>query len=173
MSFLRFGRQTWSGLLLSLVPVSTLYKHTSCMLDERIININAKTLFVPPGLFHHVEVCVSQYGTAVPPSWVAMVTPGLESCNVTTFPKIIWCAFLQLRVCKMAPTTTEEVNNGFYSYHSHVSNFRSHTIWMFFYDVFISLVVPRASCTDCELEEATSSKDMLDIFCKSNFGKFP
>ncbi|XP_042606680.1 secreted frizzled-related protein 5 isoform X2 [Cyprinus carpio] len=30
-------------------------------------------------------------------------------------------------------------------------------------------VVPRASCTDCELEEATSSKDLLDLFCKSDF----
>uniref|UniRef100_A0A672TC97 FZ domain-containing protein n=1 Tax=Sinocyclocheilus grahami TaxID=75366 RepID=A0A672TC97_SINGR len=26
-------------------------------------------------------------------------------------------------------------------------------------------------CTDCELEEATSSKDLLDLFCKSDFGK--
>lgn len=32
-------------------------------------------------------------------------------------------------------------------------------------------VVPRASCTDCELEEATSSKELLDLFCKSDFGK--
>lgn len=32
-------------------------------------------------------------------------------------------------------------------------------------------VVPRASCTDCELEEATSSKDLLNLFCKSDFGK--
>ncbi|TRY60868.1 hypothetical protein DNTS_035135 [Danionella cerebrum] len=30
-------------------------------------------------------------------------------------------------------------------------------------------VVPRASCTDCELEEATSSRELLDLFCKSDF----
>ncbi|XP_051518856.1 secreted frizzled-related protein 5 [Myxocyprinus asiaticus] len=30
-------------------------------------------------------------------------------------------------------------------------------------------VVPRASCTDCELEEALSSKELLDLFCKSDF----
>ncbi|XP_048034319.1 secreted frizzled-related protein 5 isoform X1 [Megalobrama amblycephala] len=33
---------------------------------------------------------------------------------------------------------------------------------------FVS-VMPRASCTDCELEEATSSKELLDLFCKSDF----
>ncbi len=32
-------------------------------------------------------------------------------------------------------------------------------------------MVPRASCTDCELEETTSSKDLLDLFCKSDFGE--
>ncbi|KAI1892896.1 hypothetical protein AGOR_G00138240 [Albula goreensis] len=29
--------------------------------------------------------------------------------------------------------------------------------------------VPRASCQDCELEEATSAKDVLDTFCRNDF----
>ncbi|XP_030588791.1 secreted frizzled-related protein 2 [Archocentrus centrarchus] len=29
--------------------------------------------------------------------------------------------------------------------------------------------VPQASCQDCELEEASSSKDLLEIFCRSDF----
>ncbi len=37
--------------------------------------------------------------------------------------------------------------------------------------VWLFSVVPRASCTDCELEETTSSKDLLDLFCKSDFGE--
>ncbi|XP_037397338.1 secreted frizzled-related protein 5 isoform X1 [Pygocentrus nattereri] len=29
--------------------------------------------------------------------------------------------------------------------------------------------VPQASCTDCELEETTSAKELLELFCKSDF----
>ncbi|XP_041861071.1 secreted frizzled-related protein 5 [Melanotaenia boesemani] len=32
--------------------------------------------------------------------------------------------------------------------------------------------VPQASCRDCELEEAASSKDALDTFCRSDFGEY-
>lgn len=31
--------------------------------------------------------------------------------------------------------------------------------------------VPQASCRDCELEEASSAKDVLETFCRSDFGK--
>lgn len=32
--------------------------------------------------------------------------------------------------------------------------------------------VPQASCHDCVLEEASSSKDTLEAFCRSDFGKY-
>lgn len=33
--------------------------------------------------------------------------------------------------------------------------------------------VPQASCQDCVLEEASSPKDTLEAFCRSDFGKYP
>uniref|UniRef100_A0A671NHF2 Uncharacterized protein n=1 Tax=Sinocyclocheilus anshuiensis TaxID=1608454 RepID=A0A671NHF2_9TELE len=33
------------------------------------------------------------------------------------------------------------------------------------------MCISSVACTVCELEEATSSKDLLDLFCKSDFGK--
>lgn len=35
-----------------------------------------------------------------------------------------------------------------------------------------TISVPQASCRDCELEEASSSKDTLETFCRSDFGKY-
>lgn len=32
--------------------------------------------------------------------------------------------------------------------------------------------MPLASCRDCELEEASSSKDTLETFCRSDFGEY-
>lgn len=32
--------------------------------------------------------------------------------------------------------------------------------------------VPQASCQDCVLEEASSFKDTLEAFCRSDFGEY-
>lgn len=36
----------------------------------------------------------------------------------------------------------------------------------------LTFSVPQASCQDCQLEEASSSKDTLETFCRSDFGGY-
>lgn len=43
---------------------------------------------------------------------------------------------------------------------------------VFFLISGLTVSVPQASCRDCELEEAASSKDALDTFCRSDFGEY-
>uniref|UniRef100_A0A8C5GP85 Secreted frizzled-related protein 5-like n=1 Tax=Gouania willdenowi TaxID=441366 RepID=A0A8C5GP85_GOUWI len=38
--------------------------------------------------------------------------------------------------------------------------------------IALMLSAPQASCQDCELEQASSSKDTLEIFCRSDFGQY-
>lgn len=37
---------------------------------------------------------------------------------------------------------------------------------------YVTISVPQASCRDCELEEALSSRDTLETFCRSDFGEY-
>lgn len=117
-------------------------------------------------LSHPAEACVNPYRTAVHRSWVAMATHGPKFCGATSIPRTISCVS---RPSLTPPLTQQGVE---------VRNWlRRHTCWRWLYSTSdsisgLTISAPQASCRDCELEEASSSNDLLETFCRSDFGEF-
>lgn len=117
------------------------------------------------GSYRPAGVCANLYGTAVHQSWVVMATPGQRFCAVTSILQTISC------VSPLSPTALftqgdVEVRSWL---HRHISLSWLHSTSDSISGLTIS--VPQASCRDCELEEASSSKDTLETFCRSDFGE--
>lgn len=118
------------------------------------------------GLYHPAGVCVNLFETAVHQLWVVMATPGQKFCAVTSILQTISCVSPPSRTALFTQEGVE-VRNWL---HRHMC-----MCWLDPANDSISCLiisVPQASCRDCELEEASSSKDTLEAFCRSDFGEY-
>lgn len=119
------------------------------------------------GLYHPAGACVNLSERVVHLSWTAMGIPGPKFCAVISIPQTISC------VSHLLPTALlkqedREVTNLFYKYGKCVDPKQQNVMI-----TDLSVSVPQASCQDCVLEEASSSKDTLEAFCRSDFGRHP
>lgn len=124
------------------------------------------SIFSLSGLYRLAGVCANLYGTAVHQSWVVMATPGQKFCAVTSILQTISCVS-PLSPTALFPQGGVEVRSWL---HRHICLSWPHSTNNSISGLTIS--VPQASCRDCELEEASSSKDTLETFCRSDFGEY-
>lgn len=94
-----------------------------------------------------------------------MATPGQKFCAVTSI--------LQTISCVSPPSPIQLFTQGDVevrqSLQRHLCLNRLNLI--IYVISCLTISVPQASCRDCELEEASSSKDTLETFCRSDFGE--
>lgn len=154
---------------------------------DRLLILTANKTF-SSGLCHPAGVCASPCGRPVHQSWPATVTRGRIFCGATDFLQTTSCAShpsptpaLKPGDVEVRPTTQTDTLKTLRHTHSEtqtetLTETDSHWLitpedlinsWLWF-DL---LSVPQASCRDCELEVASSAKDTLDTFCRSDFGE--
>lgn len=127
--------------------------------------LNVTLLF--PGLYPLAEACVNLSGTAVHPSWTAMAILGQKFYVVTSILQTISCASPQSPTPLFNQGDEEVTTNAQHCIvcvFLHLLHLSNHKLWFF--------LVPQASCQDCQLEESASTKETLETFCRSDFGKY-
>lgn len=151
------------AILCCFFPIITLLIQilSSIQLCQCFLSISSMS-----GLYRLAGVCANLYETAVHQSWVVMATPGQKFYAVTSILQTISCVSLP-SLTALVKQGGVEVRNWL---HRHI--FLSGLHWTNYSISGLTISAPQASCRDCELEEASSSKDTLDTFCRSDFGEY-